>query len=769
MTDPPPASRDPDTPPVEAGENPVDLQPILDAVSDAFLQVDADWRVTYVNAGGREMLGRIGLDGDRILGGNLWEEVPTDPETPGAHALRRAMSEGTVESAESFYEPLERWFEITAFPYGEGLVVLLSDVTGEREVRQALRDVEGRYRAMVEHAPHGLVVIDAEADALLDFNDRALEIFGRSREEMAGSLPYEFSPERQPDGRRSIDAAHAYLQRALDGEHPVFEWLHLRGDGEEIVCEIRLARIPPRERKLVQGSILDITERRRTEEALRESEELYRALFEQDVAGNFVTSAEGRLIACNQAFVEIFGLGSPEEAVGWDVSSLHPSAGNREQIISEIRSRGRLDYHEIEAQTSDGTPLDLMVNARGIFDEDGTLVEIRGHVVDTTERRQLEQQLQRAQRMEAVGRLAGGIAHDFNNLLTAVTGHVDLLLTDPRLPTDLRGDLGKIKKAARRASNLTDQLVAFSRRESPERRPVDLNDVVSDVVDMLQRVIGEDVGLEIHGDEDLWTVWSDRTQLEQVVMNLAVNSRDAMPQGGRLVVRTANVAVDDERRPADLEPGRYVLLEVEDSGTGIPQDRIARIFEPFYSTKGPGKGSGLGLAMVYGIVRRNRGHIDVDSTEGEGTTVSIFLPADDGASGAHPDPAPGAEGRTTVLLLQHDPAVRTAVRRVLRQDGFSVLEAEDVEEAAASCRQWERPIHLVISDPLDERDEREIRDALADHPPSTPFLWTWEKEAGTLPDTGDGDALLQKPFSSRELGQRLREVLADDPPPPDPR
>jgi len=266
-----------------------------------------------------------------------------------------------------------------------------------------------------------------------------------------------------------------------------------------------------------------------------------------------------------------------------------------------------------------------------------------------------------------------------------VTGHADLLLTDPRLEGDLRDDVLKIKRASDRASDLTDQLVAFSRRESSKRTPVDLNDVVADVVDMLQRVIGENIRLEVQEDDDLWTVWSDPTQLEQVVMNLTVNARDAMPRGGDLVIRTRNLRVEtgngEEGAPKELDRGSYVVLEVEDTGTGIPRDRIPRIFEPFYSTKGPGKGSGLGLAMVYGIVRQNRGHIEVDSTRGEGTTFSIFLPAEPGT----PVPATDADGSETdtpaVVLLQHDLAVRAAVRRVLRTEGFSVLEAEDAQDA----------------------------------------------------------------------------------------
>ncbi|MFW6200791.1 MAG: PAS domain S-box protein, partial [Gemmatimonadota bacterium] len=371
-----------------APDDPGDLWRILDVVSDAFLLVDRSWRVTHINHGGRRMLGRIGLDPEKILGGTLWEEVPSDPNGPGGTVLRRAMENGSVESEEAYYAPLDAWFEVTAFPYGgedEGLVVLLSDITGERETATALRAVEGRHRAMVEHAPHAIIVLDVESETVIDFNQRALELYDRTEEELKDSPPYEFSPERQPDGRRSVDAARAYIRQALNGEVPVFEWIHLRPDGEEVVTEIRLARIPPKDAELIQASVLDITDRRRAEDALREREELYRALFEQDVVGNFVTSAEGELLACNRAFAEIFELGSPEEAVGSSVEGLHISSRGRNHIVSIIETEGRLDYYEFEGRSASGAPLHLVANARGVFDDDGRLREIRGHVVDMTD------------------------------------------------------------------------------------------------------------------------------------------------------------------------------------------------------------------------------------------------------------------------------------------------------------------------------------------------------------------------------------------------
>jgi signal transduction histidine kinase len=323
-------------------------------------------------------------------------------------------------------------------------------------------------------------------------------------------------------------------------------------------------------------------------------------------------------------------------------------------------------------------------------------------IEDVTERRQLEQQFHQAQKMEAMGRLAGGVAHDFNNLLTAITGYSQLLLSSLPAGDPSRSDIEEIKKAGDRAAALVGQLMAFSRRQVREAKVVDLNGVIRNMEAMLRRLIGEDVELMAQLAGDLGRVKADPGQLEQVVMNLAVNARDAMPQGGRLTISTANVSLSetDARSRYHAQAGPHVVLSVTDTGLGMPPEVQAHLFEPFFTTKEPGKGTGLGLPTVYGIVTQSGGHIEVETAPGEGTSFRIFLPrVDSPVSPDTPRPSgPGGRGSETVLLAEDDQAVRRLVSKVLQSGGYTVLEANSGVQAIELCRNHPDRIHLLIAD-----------------------------------------------------------------------
>ena len=743
-----------------------ELRHILDSVPDAFFLVDDEWRMTFFNEGALAMLERLGMTEEDVLGKRLWDVFPTPEDDPGRRMLERAMEEGAIESRESHYDPLGAWLEVRAFPSFEGLAVHVADATARKEAERRLRVSEERFRTIVENAPEAMVVVDPDREATVEVNENALELFGRSEEELRETMPFQLSPEHQPDGRRSVDAAREYLARALEGERPSFEWVHLSSDGTKLHTEVRLARIPSEHGRLVQANIRDVTDRKRAENALRESEERFRTLFEQDVAGNFVTTVDGRILACNRAFARIFGFDSVDDAVGSDSHQLHASEEQRARLLRRLRRDGEVDFFEFEGRTVDGRRLHLVESVRGIFDDDGRLEELRGHVLDVTEKKTLEEQLQQAQRLEAVGRLAGGIAHDFNNLLTTVTGHADLLLTDERLEGPLREDVRRIKRASRRAARLTSQLMAFSRKKALKAVIVDINDVVRDVTEMLRRTIREDIRLDVRPGSDVRPVRADPGQLEQVLMNLVVNARDAMPRGGDLVISTRNVDVgeDDPERPPEVDPGRYAALEVRDTGGGIPAETMDKIFDPFYTTKGPGKGSGLGLAMVYGIARQSDGHVLVESEVGEGTSFTVLLPEASGKGHLLDSPdldgLPATDGAHTILVIQHDPVVRKLVRRILHREGHSILEADDPDDAIAFCREWQGPVDAVVSDLLSSEHEARIRKALAEHRPEARILWTRESSTEAPPRTQSGEEILSKPFSSEELTRRVQLLLA---------
>lgn len=517
--------------------------------------------------------------------------------------------------------------------------------------------------------------------------------------------------------------------------------------------------------------IRDISERRAGEEALRASEERYRALFEDDVTGNYVASVEGALLACNRTFVELLGLPSMESAVGMGLERIAP-AQDREELVRRIRQDRRVDYYEMTLRRGEGGHVHVIGNARGVFDGDGRLVEIHGHILDVTDRRALEEQLRQSQKMEAVGRLAGGVAHDFNNLLTAITGHVDLMLEDVSPSSALAGDLGLVREAARRAGTLTNQLLAFSRRQVLRPRLIDLNQVVTGLEDMLRRLIGEDVSLVTILADDLPATKADPNQLEQVLMNLVVNARDAMPGGGTLCIRTRvsqgsrGTGGSGEGGPAG-EPG--VVLEVSDTGEGIPEDIQDRIFEPFFTTKEDGRGTGLGLSMVYGIVMQSGGRVEVDSAPGAGTSVRLHLPAStDVVPAPVADPVPGDSevtgGSETILLVEDEAVVRDLASRVLRRLGYRVIPAGGPEEA---LQRLEGPhpvgIHLLVTDVvMPGMTGPALAARVGSLVPGVVVLYTSGYARETLSRGTDrvvDGPFLPKPFAPTELARAVRLAL----------
>ena len=397
--------------------------------------------------------------------------------------------------------------------------------------------------------------------------------------------------------------------------------------------------------------------------------------------------------------------------------------------------------------------------------------------VDTTEHKQLEEQLRQSQKMEAVGKLAGGVAHDFNNLLTIITGYSQLLLDRIGQDSPLRGNLMEIKKAGDRASSLTQQLLAFSRRQVLKPKVLDLNSVVAGLEGMLQRLVGEDIHLVTALDPELGPVKADPGQIEQAIMNLVVNARDAMPQGGRLSIETAN---NVERTKADSrgeslkEPATYAMLAVSDTGCGMDAQTQARIFEPFFTTKEVGKGTGLGLSTVYGIVEQSGGHIDVASELGRGTTFKIYLPRVDDAvteRGGDKVSASQPRGTETVLIVEDEPGVRALARDTLQRRGYSVLEARHGIEALVIGDQHPGTIHLLMADVvMPQMNGREVAERLLRVRPKVKVLYVSGYTEDAIVHHGvlaPGTNFLQKPFTPDDLSEKVREVLdtqAETPP-----
>ena len=508
--------------------------------------------------------------------------------------------------------------------------------------------------------------------------------------------------------------------------------------------------------------------RRETEAALRVSEATYSALVEQAPLGIYRSTPTGRFLSANAALARMLGYSSPAQLLTLDMArDVYADPDERRRLVERDTYTDRV-YDELEAtwKRKDGTRIRVQLSVRASRDKDGHVGFYEAFVRDITTQRQLEAQLAQAQKMEAIGRLAGGVAHDFNNLLTVILSYSELLLEELPKDSSNRDDIGQIRKAAQGASELTRQLLAFSRQQVLEPKVVDLNAAVSGIERLLGRVLREDIQLRCTLSADAGTVRVDPGQLEQVIMNLAVNARDAMPNGGQLTVETANVDLDETYMQAHplAAPGRYVMLAVTDTGTGMDAATQAQIFEPFFTTKEVGKGTGLGLATVQGIVQQSGGFIWVYSEPNQGTCFKIYLPRVDAlVSEVAAVAGESTRGTETVLVVEDVEAVRAVTRRMLERYGYRVLEAADGEAAIRLAANSAEHIHLLLTDVvMPNVSGRDLAEVFAKRYPDSKVLFMSGYTDDAIVRHGilqEGIAYLQKPFTPDSLASKVRKVL----------
>ena len=643
---------------------------------------------------------------------------------------------------------------------------------------EALRLSEQRYRALAESAQDFIFIIDRNGYVQY-VNSSGAKEFGCHPEEIIGrNIKEPLSPE-------IIKQQHQNIQKVFESGES------LRIDNKVLLPNRELwlnTQIIPlwNEGKddranAVFGVSRDITERKHAEEALRKSEAKFQELFDEAPVGYMELDAEERIIQVNRTELDMFGY-TLEEMLGqpiWKFVSEKERETSRQTLMAKL-SGSMQPGRDLERTyvRKDGTTFPVLINDSFIRNAEGRITGIRTAVQDITERKRaeekmaaLQEQLRQSQKMESIGRLAGGVAHDFNNLLTVIRGYSQLSLGELQKGDPLWENIEEVRKAADRAADLTRQLLAFSRRQILEFKTVNLNNLIQAMEQMLRRMIGEDIELIIHGGENLGSIKTDPGQMEQVIMNLAVNARDAMPSGGKLIMRTENVCLDEKyaRNHASMKPGYYVKLSISDTGCGMTPEIRERAFEPFFTTKEKGKGTGLGLSTVYGIVKQSDGNIWIDSEPGKGTTFNIYLPRMDEPVEVLIKKGELKEtprGNETVLVVEDEEAVRKLAVHTLKKQGYKVLEATGGKEALGVVERHPEPIHLILTDvvmpgmsgPELVEGLRQVRKEF-----KILFMSGYTDDSVIYHGVREGEMnFIQKPFTVETIGRKVREVLDED-------
>lgn len=642
------------------------------------------------------------------------------------------------------------------------MIGVAQDVTEKRNAEQALINSEARFRELFDDAPIGYHELDIEG-RITCINKTELSMLGYSAEEMLGRYAWDFVKDRQT-ARRNIKGRLTGTRALRAGKQ-----IYKRKDGtfQPVQLSNRILKSPNGQIIGMRTTVEDITDRELADRAVREAEARYRDLVENARDVIYTHDMDGRYTSLNRAAEQITGY-TRQQALAMNVYDvIAPEFVDTVRAMTEQKLAGKeITVYEIEIVASDGHRVPVEVSSRFIY-KDGLPIGVQGIARDVSERKQLEEQLRQSQKLESVGQLAGGIAHDFNNLLTAISGYSQIVLR--RLPENdpTRHNVIEIKKASDRAASLTHQLLAFSRKQVLEPKVLDLNEVVTDMDKLLARLIGEDIRLITKCSPSVERVKADPGQLAQVIINLAVNSRDAMPNGGKVTIETRNIVLDEmyARTHRPIRAGRYVMLTVSDTGEGMDSETRKQIFEPFFTTKEVGKGTGLGLSLVYGVVKQSGGYIFAESEVGRGTSFNIFLPPAEGEveeTGCVTVEVPRGNG--TVLLVEDEQPVREVVRDFLEIEGYQVLEASNGAQAIEVCERHNSTIDLLITDVImPKMGGSELAQTLTKRRPDLKVLYMSGYADDDIARQGilkPGTNFLHKPFTPEILARKVHETMS---------
>ncbi len=741
------------------------LASVLHGIRDAFLTIDREWQVTFANAAACEL---IEARQDGLVGRSFWDAFPVASTPEYAARFRRAMDARVPVHFEAHSEATDRWFSKRVFPVSEGIAVIIEDVSERHHAdsellvaTKALQRNEALFRSITEHSAEFITIV-ADDGRVLYASQSGARLLGMGPEELVGRHAAEFV---HPDDAPTMLETYRTLRSAPDVaasmrvrlRHRDGSWRLIEGTGRNRIDD-------PAVRGIV-STARDITAQAAAEAELRMRAHLLDAVEQAVVA----TDLDGTITYWNR---------SAQTLYGWPTDTVlgHPAAEAIPVLAARLGDPATLESlrsgmswsGDFDARRRDGSTFPAHVDCSPIAGPDGTMQGVVSVSSDLTERRMLEEQLRVTQKLEAVGSLAGGIAHDFNNILTAISSYSEMLLGD-LIPGDpARHDVGEIHQAAQRAASLTRQLLAFSRHQVLQPRRMRLDETVQGMEGLLRRLVGEDIVLSVEAGHAPMRVLADPGQIEQVLMNLVVNARDAMAHGGALFVGLRSVVVDDGYAPArgmGVDPGSYVVLTVRDTGHGMSPAVRERAFEPFFTTKSTGKGTGLGLATVYGIVRQSQGFITLETVEGRGTTFEVYLPELEEKAecpGEAQAAADAAKRCGTILVVEDEAGVRAVARRVLEREGHTVVLADSGEAGLEILERRGKDFDLVLTDLVMPRmGGREMVDRMRAMglSPAVLFMSGYTEDEIARREVGNGSGWLEKPFTIHGLRSRIQVVL----------
>jgi two-component system cell cycle sensor histidine kinase/response regulator CckA len=745
---------------------------------DGFAFVDMKGRITEFNSAFLKMLGYT----DKEIRKKTFEDI-----TPKKwHAREREIlqeqvfTRGYSEIYEKEYRskggrciPIEiRTYLARENGIPVGMWAFVRDITERKKVEHNLVESRERYRNLIELAPDGIIMSDMDGYVRV-VNTAFLSLTGFKKSDIEGKHFTKLPTTVTGD----FESHEEIFQKIMVSEtmrNATFQFRCKNGSLKWGEADISLIKVEGRIDG-IQWIVRDVTERKEIEEALQKSEEKYRSVVE-NTREAIVIAQDGILKFVNPSTCRSSGFSEQELLSMPFTSFIHPDDRALVEATHLKRIRGEKvpDVYSFRIVTKNGSTRWFQISAVLITWEKrpatlNFLTDITESKQAEDELKQKERQLLQAQKMEAIGRLAGGVAHDFNNLLTAIIGYTDILLIHPKMDQELKKYVEQIKNSSNRASSLIQQLLAFSRRQMMQAKTIDLNRLVANIDKMLRRLIGEDIELFTLFEKDLGMIKADPGQIEQVIMNLAVNARDAMPDGGKLIIETKNVELDRAYFDGRLNgnPGSYVLVSVTDTGHGMDDETKKHVFEPFFTTKDKGKGTGLGLSTVYGIVKQSGGYIWVYSEPDRGTTFKCYFPRVDDIFleiESRQDRTLSRGGSETILLVEDEYIVRNLISNILRHYGYTVIESENGEKALQGREQWsDRSVDMLITDVvMPGMSGRALADKLQGLYPEMKVLYISGYTDDAIVRHGVLDAgipFLQKPFAPNDLAQKVREIL----------